>query len=207
MKYALGKKGPLTSNVAECGGFVRSLPGLRAPDLQFHFAPAYFLRHGFDNPPGAGYSFGPTLICPYSTGEVRLKTSDPRDKVEIDPRYFSDSRDLETLLRGIQITAELFKQPAFDPYRGAIYLPNAPLDNLEEMSSYLREYSETLYHPVGTCKMGQDDRAVVDAELRVHGIANLRVVDASVMPQIVRGNTHAPTLMIAEKAAELMLYK
>lgn len=204
LRFALARSGPLTSNVAECGGFVRSLPGLSAPDLQFHFAPAYFLRHGFDNPSGAGYSFGPTLICPESKGQVFLTSPDPRAKIGIDPRYFSNPADLETLYRGIQITAEIFKQRAFDPYRGPVFLPHCPLDDYARVSEFLREHCETLYHPVGTCKMGSDPLAVVDADLRVHGIAGLRVADAAIMPRIVRGNTHAPTLMIAEKAAALI---
>lgn len=204
-KYLIYKKGPFTSNVAEGGGFVRTLPELDAPDMQYHFAPAYYVQHGFKNPKtGNGFGMGATLLQPYSRGEVRLASADPHDKPLIDPHYFSDERDIQTMLRGSQIAKTILKQSAFDPYRGDIFIPiqeNLP-DN--EMIAFLREYSETLYHPVGTCKMGNDAMAVVDNQLRVHGMERLRVVDASIMPVITRGNTHAPTMMIAEKAAGLI---
>ncbi len=205
-QYLAKRGGPLTSNVAEAGGFVYTREGLDAPDLQFHFAPAYFLRHGFDNPKtGRGFGLGATLICPKSVGEVRLASRDPRDLPQIDPRYCSDQRDIETLVRGYHIGKRILQQPAFDTYRGDWCMPDREPANEEEIIRFVRERSETLYHPVGTCKMGNDEMAVVDADLRVHGLQGLRVADASIMPAIVRGNTNAPTLMIAEKAADLIL--
>jgi len=204
--YLIRKRGPLTSNIAECGGFVHTRKNLDAPDLQFHFAPSYYLRHGFDNPrQGSGYSLGPTLITPQSRGHVRLHSAEPRDAPSIDPKYFSDQRDLQTMVRGFHITQKILAQPAFDPFRGTLFMPDRELQKQDEIEDYLRGMSETLYHPVGTCKMGTDEQAVVDPQLRVQGIEGLRVVDASVMPTIVRGNTNAPTMMIAEKAADLIL--
>ncbi|NBC09465.1 MAG: choline dehydrogenase [Bacteroidetes bacterium] len=205
LRFLLRKRGLLTSNVAECGGFLRTLHGLQAPDLQWHFAPGYFLRHGFDNPKrGNGMGLGTTLICPYSRGEVRLASADPRDKVQIDPQYLSDERDLETLLRGFRITERILAQAAFQPYRQKRFMPSPEVKEEEALRDYLCEWAQTLYHPVGTCKMGRDAQAVVDPQLRVHGIKGLRVADASIMPIIVRGNTNAPAMMIAERLAGLL---
>jgi choline dehydrogenase len=205
LRFLFRRRGLLTSNVAECGGFLRTLPGLQAPDLQWHFSPGYFLRHGFDNPKrGNGLGLGTTLICPYSRGEVRLASADPQEKVQIDPQYLSDERDLEALLRGFRITERILAQAAFLPYREERYMPPPEAQEEEAIKDYLREWSQTLYHPVGTCKMGQDEQAVVDPQLRVHGIQGLRVADASIMPIIVRGNTNAPTMMIAERLAALL---
>lgn len=205
-RYLAGRKGPLTSNIAECGGFVRTRPELEAPDLQFHFAPAYYLRHGFDNPKrGGGYSLGPTLIAPHSRGHLRLQSADPRVPPLIDPGYFSDERDLETMVRGYYITRDILGQPALDAFRGNYYLPERELQNDDEVKDFMRRMVETLYHPVGTCRMGDDQQAVVDQRLRVRGVPGLRIVDASIMPTIVRGNTNGPVIMIAEKAAAMML--
>ena len=205
-KLMVNKKGPFTSNVAEAGGFVRTQKDLPAPDLQFHFAPSYFVRHGAENPKsGNGYSLGATLLAPESRGEVRLASSDPRDKILIDPNYLSAERDMQTMVKGYHIARKIFDQPAFDPYRGSHFLPDEALDDDTDIKGFVREWVETLYHPVGTCKMGSDDMAVVDDQRRVRAIRNLRVADASVMPLIVRGNTNAPTMMIAEKAADMIL--
>lgn len=206
--YLLFKKGPFTSNVAEGGGFVRTQAGLEAPDMQYHFAPAYYVRHGFDNPTtGNGFGMGATLISPYSRGEVRLASANAQDSPLIDPNYFSDERDVQTMIRGTRIARQILTQPAFDPYRGDIFIPEKEDASDNELADFLRQYSETLYHPVGTCKMGSDGAAVVNDRLEVHGVQGLRVVDASVMPVIVRGNTAAATMMIAEKAADLILEK
>ena len=204
-RYLTERRGPLTSNVAECGGFLRTHRKLDAPDLQFHFAPAYYLRHGFDNPRrGSGYGLGPTLINPQSRGHVRLLSSDPHEPPRIDPKYFSNQRDIKTMVKGFRIALDILSQPAFDPFRGTFFMPDRDLRKDNEIEDYLRSTAETIYHPVGTCKMGTDKQAVVDPQLRVHGVEGLRVVDASVMPTIVRGNTNAPTMMIAEKAADMI---
>jgi len=205
-QYFVNKGGPLTSNVAELGGFLKSDPAIPAPDLQFLFAAAYFVEHGFQNPKtGNGYSFGPTLIAPFSIGEVRLTSSNPQDYLEIDPNYFSDERDVQVMVKGCHIVQKILDQAPFDSVRGKTFMPNKEIQNDDEMAYFLRQYCETLYHPVGTCKMGSDDQAVVDEQLRVHGVRKLRVADASIMPIIIRGNTNAPTMMIAEKASSMIL--
>ncbi len=202
-QFIMGKRGMLTSNIAECGGFLRSRPDLEAPDLQWHFSPGFFLRHGFENPKtGNGLGLGTTLIYPFSRGEVRLASNDPGEKVVVDPRYLSDPRDLETLLCGYRITERIMAQAAFAPYIEDRYMPLPEVQEEAALKDYLREWSQSLYHPVGTCKMGKDEKAVVDQQLRVHGLGALRVADASVMPVIIRGNTNAPVLMIAERLAE-----
>ncbi len=206
MRYIVSRDGPLSSNVAEFGGFLKTDPSLVAPDLQFHGAGCYFIRHGFDNPPsGGGISLGATLIQPESQGEVWLRSSDPDDLPIIDPRYGTAESDLDTLVKGFRIVENILAQPEMKPFIKDWYQPNQPLQTDEEVKAFVRANAETLYHPAGTCKMGQDAMAVVNEQLQVHGIEGLRVVDASIMPTIVRGNTNAPTYMIAEKAAELIL--
>jgi choline dehydrogenase len=211
-KYLTRKQGPLTSNVAEAGGFVKTRADLAAPDIQFHFAPAYFLRHGFDNPKkGYGFSIGATVLHPQSRGEITLRSSDPFAHPVIRANYFSDYADLQTFVRGLEFVLDISQSKPFDVYRGEEMWPmknthsaKAMRGNPKLSQEHLRAIAETIYHPVGTCKMGQDEFAVVDAQLRVQGIKGLRVVDASIIPTITSGNTNAPTIMIAEKAAELI---
>ncbi|MEY2904125.1 MAG: hypothetical protein RJA52_141 [Bacteroidota bacterium] len=204
--FLIFKKGPFTSNVAEAGGFVKTSPELDAPDLQFHFGPAFFIAHGFGNPKkGRAFSFGPTLIKPFSRGTLTLNPQNPNGAPIIDPSYFSDERDVKTMIKGYKLTELILSQWAFQPFRGAPFLPDKKLNSEDEIADFLRTNCETLYHPVGTCKMGVDEQSVVDPYLKVHGLQRLRVVDASVMPTIVRGNTHATTVMIAEKAGEFIL--
>ncbi len=202
--YLLFRKGPLTSNIGEAGGFIKTRPGLRAPDLQFHFGAAYYLSHGFVRPEGHGFTFGPTLIRPESRGSITLRSSDPFEPPAIQPNYLSCEADLRVLVAGIKLARRMAQAKAFDPFRGAERFPGAAVSSDAALAEYVREVAETCYHPVGTCKMGSDSLAVVDARLRVHGVEGLRVVDASIMPTIVSGNTHAPTIMIAEKAADLI---
>lgn len=205
-QYIMSRKGPLSSNVGEAGGFVRSAPDLPAPDIQFHFGPCYFLQHGFDNPRrGFGYSIGGKVLNPASRGTVRLASGNPTDAPLIDHNYLSDADDVRRAVWGYQVTERLGMSRAFKPYRKQIRVPERLLTEEEAIAEHIRSTGETLYHPVGTCKMGSEADAVVDAQLRVHGVKGLRVVDASIMPKIVRGNTNAPTIMIAEKAAELLL--
>jgi choline dehydrogenase len=211
-KYLTSKQGPLTSNVAEAGGFVKTRPDSLAPDIQFHFVPAYFIRHGFDNPKGYGMSFGLTLLRPESRGEISLRSNDPLAHPVIRANYFSEHSDMQTFIRGLEFALDISQSQPFDRYRGdemwplkAIHSAKVMRRNSKLAEEHLRAIAETIYHPVGTCKMGQDDFAVVDAQLCVHGITGLRVVDASIMPTITSGNTNAPTIALAEKAAEMIL--
>ncbi|MBI1193097.1 MAG: choline dehydrogenase [Bacteroidetes bacterium] len=205
LQFFLLDRGPLTSNIAESGGFIRTVEGLRAPDMQFHFIPAYFVNHGFERPDGHGLSLCATLLAPQSRGSIQLRSADPLASPIIDPQHYSKKADLETMKRGVQMALEILRQEPMAPYLGKPFSPDEHWPNDAALEQWIRNTSEALYHPVGTCKMGQDSLAVVDASLRVHGIRGLRVADASIMPEIVRGNTHAPTVMIGEKAADLIL--
>jgi choline dehydrogenase len=200
-RYLLTQRGPLVSNVAEAGAFLRTRPEAPAPDLQYHFGPAFFSDHGYDREEGYFFTIGPTLVAPQSRGFIGLKSADPEAAPLIQPHYLSEPADLEVLRAGITIAREIAAQKAFDSYRGQPHARQAEVRSPTEMSAYIRRYAQTLYHPAGTCSMGQ----VVDGNLRVYGTENLYVVDASVMPGVIRGNTHIPTLMVAEKAADRLL--
>ncbi|MBO1436624.1 GMC family oxidoreductase N-terminal domain-containing protein [Meiothermus sp. CFH 77666] len=201
LRYLLTQRGPFVSNVAEAGAFVRTRPQAPAPDLQFHFGPAFFSNHGFDREEGHFFTIGPTLVAPQSRGWIGLKSADPEDAPLIQPHYLREPADLEVLRAGMELAREIAAQKAFDAYRGQPHARQAEVQSAAEMAAYIRQHAQTLYHPAGTCSMGQ----VVDAHLKVYGTEHLYVVDASVMPGVVRGNTHIPTLMVAERAADLLL--
>jgi choline dehydrogenase len=204
VRYISSKQGPLTSNVAEAGGFITVSSGSPAPDMQYHFAPGYFVDHGFQKHNGHAFTFGPTHIRPGSRGRICLRSHDPLDAPHIHANYLSDPKDMDALVQGVKLAHELANAPAFAKYRGRPLCSGSDAKDNTALRAYVTKMAETLYHPVGTCKMGNDADAVVDAQLRVHGLEGLRVVDASVMPVIVGGNTNAPTIMIAEKAADLI---
>jgi len=204
LRYLVLKKGPLTSNVAEAGLFTRSREGLNVPDIQLLFGPAYYRGHGLMRRKENCFGFGPTLITPQSRGNVSLRSANPLDPPAIRANYLSTDSDLRTMIAGVRLARRIANTRAFDSYRGAEIHPGANATSDADLAEFLRNEVETLYHPVGTCKMGHDPRAVVDARLRVHGIAGLRVVDASIMPVVPAGNTNAPTIMIAEKAADMI---
>ena len=200
------RAGPITSNVAEAGAFFRTRDDLDAPDIQLEFMVGMVDDHNRKLHVGHGYGIHVTLMRPESRGEVRIGSADTRDAPVIDPRYFSDARDLRTLVEGVRRTLAIMASPALAPWRGPMLHPVSG-DDPEGIERELRRSADTEYHPVGTCRMGpaSDPGAVVDSELRVHGIAGLRVADASIMPRITTGNTNAPSIMIGEKASDLVL--
>jgi choline dehydrogenase len=200
----LTHRGPLSSNLAEAGAFVRTDPGLTAPDLQFHFAPVFYVDHGATRPPGHGFSIGPTLLSPKSRGCIRLCPGDPGAAPMILGNHLGHADDLDRLVEGFRLARTIAGTRAFAPWRGAEFLPGPNTRSDHDITAYLRAKVELLYHPCGTAKMGTDAMAVVDPELRVRGARGLRVADASVMPTIPRGNTNAPTIMIAERLAAFL---
>jgi choline dehydrogenase len=204
LRWLVWKNGPLASNVAEAGLFWRTRAGLPVPDLQLLFGPAYYRGHGLVRRKEHCFGFGPTLITPESRGEISLRSADPLDAPAIRANYLSTNADLRTMIAGVRLARRLAHAKSFDQFRGEELHPGAGQQSDAEIAEFLRNELETLYHPVGTCKMGVDALAVVDARLRVRGIEGLRVVDASIMPRVPAGNTNAPVMMIAEKAAEMI---
>ncbi|WP_375002042.1 GMC family oxidoreductase [Aeromicrobium sp. CTD01-1L150] len=205
-------RGPLTSNVAEAGAFFGTgggagpgaAEGTEAPDVQIHFAPTGFWDNGLHEPTRRAFTAAVTLVRVQSRGHVRLRSADPTWHPEIEPGYFDDRADLDAMLRGYRKLAQILRQSAIDRYVDAPWEPSSLDASDEEIIESIGRIGQTLYHPVATCSMGTGEDAVVDPELRVRGVANLRVADASVMPTVPRGNTNAPTIMIGEKAADLL---
>lgn len=207
MRYRRHRTGMVASNIAEAGAFVRSRPELAAPDLQLHFAAAMVGDRGKGSKPKHGYSCHACVLRPHSRGHVRLKSADMREAPLIDPRLLSDERDLEGLVTGVKLIRRIFAQPALASEGGREIATEAFGDdnaNDEAIRDFVRAKADTVFHPVGTCRMGTDEMAVVDPQLRVRGIEGLRVVDASVMPTVPAGNTNAPAIMVGEKAASMI---
>jgi choline dehydrogenase len=208
LKYLLRRRGMLTSNVGEAYGFVRSRPELDLPDLELIFAPAPFYDEGLlVEPPGHGVVFGPILVAPESRGQITLRSADPQAKPVIEPRYLSDPGgvDRAAMMEGLRMCARIAEAPALKDLLGPIARPHNRTElNETTLELALNTNSHTLYHPLGTCRMGSDEASVVDPQLRVRGVFGLRVADASVMPSTVRGHTHAPSVLIGEKAADLI---
>jgi choline dehydrogenase len=196
-------RGPLSSNLAEVGGFVRTRDGLESPDIQFHFVPGRFEQEGLVPDTGHGFSLGACVLKPKSRGYVALGSPDPTAKPLIVHNYLEHTDDVASLVAGVRMGLEIC---GTEPLAGlATELVQGPdSDSDEEILAKIRQYTMTLYHPVGTCRMGDDEGAVVDRELRVRGVERLRVVDASVMPEVPSGNTNAPTIALAERAADLI---
>jgi choline dehydrogenase len=204
LKYFLFKRGPLVSNVAEAGIFLRTRSELVEPDLQVLFGPAYYVNHGLSPRKEHCFGFGPTLVTPESRGEISLRSTNPLESPAIRANYLSTEADMQVVVHGVRLSRQLAHSKAFEAYRGDELHPGPNAQTDAEIAEFVRREAETLYHPVGTCRMGNNSMAVVDARLRLRGIEKLRVVDASIMPRIVAGNTNAPTIMIAEKAADMI---
>lgn len=195
----LGTESPLTA-----GAFVRTREDLAVPDVQFHFLPVFMLDHGRRKGPGPGMTLHVCQLRPGSRGHVGLKSPRASDPPAIHAGYLSEPADLDVLVAGLRRGREVFGTRAMAPYVAGEYEASRGLESDDALAAYVRRSAETIYHPVGTCRMGRDEGAVVDDALRVHGVEGLRVVDASVMPTVVGGNTNAPTIMIAEKASDLI---
>jgi choline dehydrogenase len=205
-KYMATKTGPAAYHGVEALAFVKTRPDVVAPDIQFHLNMVMYEDHGRKIFYEEGVMPYFNISRPQSRGTVLARSADPTALPEIDPNFFAVPDDIRVMRDGLRIARELMAQKAFDPYRGEEFGPGKEVTSDAELDEYLKNKSESVYHPVGTCKMGSDDDAVVDARLRVHGVRGLRVVDASIMPTLTSGNTNAPTIMIAEKAADMILY-
>ena len=199
------RSGMLTSNFAEAGGFIKSALEEAIPDLQLHFVVGKLVDHGRKTVLGHGYSCHVCLLRPKSRGTLRLASRDPQVMPLIDPAFLKDPDDVARLVRGFKQMRHLLHQPALARHGGVESQASAQAQSDAQIEQFVRRHADTIYHPVGTCRMGADALAVVDARLRVHGVAGLRVVDASVMPRVVGGNTNAPVIMMAEKATDMIL--
>jgi choline dehydrogenase-like flavoprotein len=189
---------------AEGAAFLKTSPELDRPDIQLHFAIALVDDHARKLHYGHGYSCHICKLRPESRGTVGLHSADPFAAPAIDPNFLSDDRDLQTMIKGARMMRDIMQAPALVPYRHKEMFGTKTAETDADWERHIRARADTIYHPVGTCKMGLDEMAVVDPELKVHGIEGLRVVDASIMPTLISGNTNAPTIMIAEKAADMI---
>jgi choline dehydrogenase len=202
-EYEATRTGPFASNLAEAGGFARVRSDALAPDTQFHFAPVQIVDEGMSDPEAHGVWVSPCLLTPHSRGSVRLASSDPTAKPIVRNEFYSAGDDMQRMIAGLRLTLEICGQTALAPY--CVEPFNTPDgDSDDALREHVARTTFAVYHPVGTCRMGDDADAVLDPELRVNGLESLRVVDASVMPVVPRGNTNAPTIAIAERAADLI---
>lgn len=202
IRYLFTRRGPASSNIAEAGGFVVSRQATDdRPDIQMHFVPAFLDDHGRNILPGHGMTIHACVLRPESRGELTLRSADPLSAPLLQPNYLQREYDRRLMIECVRLAREIFAQDAFRPYAGDELYPGAETRSESEVLDFIRRKAETIYHPVGTCKMGEDDMAVVNPGLWVRGVDDLAVVDASVMPTLVSGNTNAPAIMIAEKFA------
>ena len=193
----------IATNFAEAGGFLKTDPGHDVPDVQLHFVVSLVEDHARKLHMAHGYSCHVCVLRPKSRGQVTLASNRMQDAPLIDPAFLAEEEDLETLVKGYKLTKQLMDAPAFTKIRKKdVFTPNVKTD--DDIRKIIRDRADTVYHPVGTCKMGHDAMAVVDASLKVHGIEGLRVIDGSIMPTLIGGNTNAPIIAIAEKAVDLI---
>lgn len=205
IQYLLYKTGPVTACVAEAGCFIRSSEATGSPDIQIHCLPAYVVDHGRMRIKGHGITINTCHLCPRSRGEVKLYSANPLNAPAINPNFVGDPYDWKISIEAFKWGRKILAAAAFKPYIRREYMPGAEAQSEEQIRAYIRKWSKTDYHPVGSCKMGHDEMAVVDTQLRVRGIEGLRVIDASIMPILISGNTQAPSIMIGEKGAAIML--
>jgi len=206
MQYYLFGSGPVTSNVVEGGAFWYADKAAKVPDLQFHFLAGAGAEAGVPSVPkgSSGITLNSYTVRPKSRGTVRLRSSNPADMPVVDPNFLSHPDDIKTSVEGVKISKEIFSQPSLQKYIRKVRFPADDVKTQAEYEAYARQYGRTSYHPTCTCKMGTDEMSVVDAQLRVHGIDGLRICDSSIMPSLIGSNTNAPTIMIGEKAADLI---
>ncbi|WP_336799232.1 GMC family oxidoreductase [Kaistia sp. MMO-174] len=207
IQYALFRNGPVAGTIVEGGAFCWSDPKLPAPDLQYHFLPGTGVEEVNDTDAtvtGNGCTLNGYFMHPRARGAVTLKSADPRVSPSIDPNFLGDPYDLERTIDCVKVGQEIMTQPAMKRFVTDEFMPGPKCRSRADYEAYVRERARSGYHPVGTCKMGQDEMAVVDTELRVHGVDGLRVADASIMPRLVSGNTNAPSIMIGERAADFI---
>ena len=205
LKYIFAKVGMFTSTVAEAGGFIKSRQDIEIPDLQLHFAPAMVIDHGRTSVWGHGLSCHVCLLRPKSRGEVTLNSSDPFEDPRIDPKFLSHPDDMKDMIAGYKKMMAILNTGPVSKYTSNHVQRPIDINDDKDIEQAIREDADTVYHPVGTCKMGSDEMAVVNDSLKVHGIEGLRVIDASIMPTLIGGNTNAPTIMIGEKAADIII--
>jgi choline dehydrogenase len=205
LQYLLSRTGPLTLAASQVAIFTRSNPQVERPDIQFHMQPLSADKPGEGAHPFSAFTSSVCQLRPHSRGHLEIRSKDPLQHPAIHPNYLSDERDQQVAVDGIKVARRIAEAPALSKHIIDEYVPGYRYQSDAELLDAARNYSQTIYHPTSTCKMGHDDMAVVDERLRVHGIAQLRVVDASIMPEIVSGNTNAPTIMIAEKASDMIL--
>lgn len=204
MQYMLNRTGPLTLAASQVTIFTRSSPEADRPDIQFHMQPLSADKPGEGAHPFSAFTASVCQLRPFSRGHVEIQSADPLKYPLIHANYLSDERDFPVVIGGIKVARRIAEAPSLKPHIISEFVPGAQFSSDEQLLEAARRYSQSIYHPAGTCKMGKDAMAVVDERLRVRGIDGLRVVDASIMPELVSGNTNAPTIMIAEKAADMI---
>ena len=205
LQYLLFKSGPVVSNIVEGGAFTFSDPALTVPDLQFHFLAGAGVEAGVPAiASGSGCTMNSYVVRPKSRGSVKLQSADFRQAPLIDPNFIADPDDLQVAAEGVRISREIMQQQAFAKYIRREHFPGESVSGTNALKEYVKQYGRTSYHPNGTCKMGQDAMAVVDPQLKVRGIEGLRVIDSSIFPSLIGSNTNAPTIMVAEKGADLV---